>query len=210
MVEDSLDNSMFLSETANFSEESYYRARYYDPQGGRLISEDPIRFEGGLDFYLYAGNSPASFNDPFGLEPQGCTDCKGNPKQGVPIAKSCCGNEAPMLSSAPNAYSPMEGYRGISAQQMFLRGGDLNWGNLVRGCLVCMFRHGADSSSAHNFCYWNSAKRAPLSALPGFLSAVVAAGTIGAGQAGAIGGALSNGQAPPFWAVAPIVYSIAH
>ena len=30
MVEVSLDNSMFLSQTANFSEESYNRARYYN------------------------------------------------------------------------------------------------------------------------------------------------------------------------------------
>jgi RHS repeat-associated protein len=31
----------------------YYRARYYDPRLGRFISEDPIRFAGGLNFYTY-------------------------------------------------------------------------------------------------------------------------------------------------------------
>lgn len=102
----------------------YYRARYYDSTGGRFLSEDPIRFQGGLNFFLYAGNSTASFSDPFGLEPQVCTDCRGNPLQGVSIAKSCCRDEAPMSSSSPNPYSTMEGYRGISAQQMFLRGGE--------------------------------------------------------------------------------------
>jgi RHS repeat-associated protein len=31
----------------------YYRARYYDPKIGRFISEDPIRFSGGINFYAY-------------------------------------------------------------------------------------------------------------------------------------------------------------
>jgi RHS repeat-associated protein len=47
----------------------YYRARYYDPKIGRFISEDPIRFAGGMDFYAYVGNAPTGFNDPFGLFP---------------------------------------------------------------------------------------------------------------------------------------------
>lgn len=46
-----------------------YRARYYDPQVGRFVSEDPIRVLGGLDFYRYALNSPVSFLDPMGLSP---------------------------------------------------------------------------------------------------------------------------------------------
>jgi RHS repeat-associated protein len=48
---------------------SYYRARYYDPQAGRLLKEDPIRFAAGTDFYSYVGNSPTNFLDPFGLCP---------------------------------------------------------------------------------------------------------------------------------------------
>src|SRR6266705_1931807 len=31
----------------------YYRARYYDSQLGRFISEDPIRHAGGIDFYAF-------------------------------------------------------------------------------------------------------------------------------------------------------------
>jgi RHS repeat-associated protein len=49
---------------------SYYRARYYDPQIGRFISEDPIGFRGGMDFYAYVGNSPYNFSDSLGLRPQ--------------------------------------------------------------------------------------------------------------------------------------------
>jgi RHS repeat-associated protein len=55
-----------------------YRARYVDPTIGRFISEDPIRFMGGTNFYRYVGNSPLDFVDPFGLCPpkkqQTCQD----------------------------------------------------------------------------------------------------------------------------------------
>jgi len=44
----------------------YNRARYYDPHIGRFISEDPIGFEGGLNFYAYAGNNPLIHSDPSG------------------------------------------------------------------------------------------------------------------------------------------------
>jgi RHS repeat-associated protein len=44
----------------------YYRARYYDTQAGRFLSEDPTAFNGGTDFYAYTRNSPISFVDPTG------------------------------------------------------------------------------------------------------------------------------------------------
>lgn len=46
----------------------YYRARYYDPKLGRFISEDPIGFLGGVNFYSYVEDNPANLIDPFGLE----------------------------------------------------------------------------------------------------------------------------------------------
>jgi RHS repeat-associated protein len=46
----------------------YYGARYYDPKIGRFLSEDPIRFRGGINFYAYVANNPARYKDPFGLE----------------------------------------------------------------------------------------------------------------------------------------------
>ena len=45
----------------------YYRARYYDPATGRFISEDPIKFSGGINFYSYVGNNPVLWKDPLGL-----------------------------------------------------------------------------------------------------------------------------------------------
>jgi RHS repeat-associated protein len=46
----------------------YYRARYYDPKGGRFISKDPIGFEGGdVNLYRYVGNDPVDWVDPSGL-----------------------------------------------------------------------------------------------------------------------------------------------
>ena len=47
---------------------SYYRARYYDVQGGRFLSEDPQAFGGGINFYAYTHSSPINLVDPFGLQ----------------------------------------------------------------------------------------------------------------------------------------------
>jgi RHS repeat-associated protein len=47
----------------------YYRARYYDPKGGRFISKDPIGFAGGdVNLYRYVQNDPVKLVDPWGLE----------------------------------------------------------------------------------------------------------------------------------------------
>jgi len=49
----------------------YYRARYYDPKLGRFISEDPIGFDGGVNFYGYVGGNPVNRVDPTGLSVTG-------------------------------------------------------------------------------------------------------------------------------------------
>lgn len=46
----------------------YYRARYYNPNLGRFVSQDPAGFAGGINQYVYAGDNPANFIDPFGLD----------------------------------------------------------------------------------------------------------------------------------------------
>jgi RHS repeat-associated protein len=46
----------------------HYRARYYNPQLQRFVSEDPIGFRGGdTSLYLYSSNSPSNLRDPLGL-----------------------------------------------------------------------------------------------------------------------------------------------
>ncbi|MEJ0049456.1 MAG: RHS repeat-associated core domain-containing protein [Rhodospirillales bacterium] len=44
----------------------YNRARYYNPAWGRFISQDPLRFTAGVNFYQYAMGNPVSFRDPYG------------------------------------------------------------------------------------------------------------------------------------------------
>jgi RHS repeat-associated protein len=44
----------------------YYRARWMDPKQGRFVSEDPIEFEGGSNFYAYVNNNPIKYVDPSG------------------------------------------------------------------------------------------------------------------------------------------------
>ncbi len=46
----------------------YYRARYYGPRLGRFLTEDPIGFFGGLNFYRYVLNNPLALIDPLGLD----------------------------------------------------------------------------------------------------------------------------------------------
>ncbi len=51
----------------------FYRARYYDPTCGRFLSEDPLQFAAGTNFYQYADNDPANLRDPSGKTVYDCT-----------------------------------------------------------------------------------------------------------------------------------------
>ena len=44
----------------------YLRSRFYEPNSGRFITEDPARY--GMNWYAYCGNNPIMFKDPFGME----------------------------------------------------------------------------------------------------------------------------------------------
>jgi RHS repeat-associated protein len=65
----------------------FYRARYYSPQLGRFISEDPIGLGGGSNYYAYTEGNPITNADPSGLitsvdmacamDPQFCLEIMG-------------------------------------------------------------------------------------------------------------------------------------
>src|SRR5439155_13360265 len=46
----------------------YLRARYYSPRLQRFVSEDPIGFVAGVNFYAYTYNNPMNWIDPNGLD----------------------------------------------------------------------------------------------------------------------------------------------
>jgi RHS repeat-associated protein len=56
----------------------YYRARYYDPNVGRFISEDPLEPAIGTspNLYAYAESNPIAYSDPTGL----LTTCNPTPE----------------------------------------------------------------------------------------------------------------------------------
>src|SRR5260370_24028129 len=45
----------------------FYRARWYDPQIGRFVAEDPVGLAGGVNQFAYVGNNPQNRVDPSGL-----------------------------------------------------------------------------------------------------------------------------------------------
>ena len=47
----------------------HMRARYYHPQIRRFLHADPIGFDGGSNWYQFAGGNPIAFADPLVLEP---------------------------------------------------------------------------------------------------------------------------------------------
>src|SRR5690606_5753619 len=65
----------------------YHRMRYYDPELGRFLSEDPIGLAGGINPYLHAANDPANLRDPSGLQ----AECPEHSRGWDPWASHCEG-----------------------------------------------------------------------------------------------------------------------
>ena len=57
----------------------YYRARYYDQNIGRFLSEDPIGFGAGVNFYNYVSGNPLNAVDPTGLQEATLIGCTAGP-----------------------------------------------------------------------------------------------------------------------------------
>ena len=105
-----------------------------------------------------------------------------------------------MPSSAPDPYPASYYYMGVSAQYMFKNGGNGAWGNIVKGCLVCMYNQGVPPSEAHEFCYVNGFSRTGFGpGLSGLDDAIGAAmHYYGQSAAGGIDSGASSGQMTPF------------
>jgi len=70
ITETGSDNGNRLHYTGRELDDSglyYYRARYYDPEVGRFLTEDSMGFRAGINFYAYVENNPINASDPSGL-----------------------------------------------------------------------------------------------------------------------------------------------
>lgn len=54
----------------------YVRARWYDPELGRFLSEDPLGIDAGYNRYIFAGNDPINGRDPTGLYDDAYNTCR--------------------------------------------------------------------------------------------------------------------------------------
>lgn len=84
----------------------YYRARYYDQSNGRFLSEDPLEFGGGIDFYDYVSNNPVNLRDPFGLCTKRCPPSGKAPSPGYYASQG--------LDHANNPFKLLSFHRGGS------------------------------------------------------------------------------------------------
>ena len=135
----------FDTETGVYS----YRARYYDPNAGRFLTEDPIRFKGGANFYTYASNNPVALTDPSGLFPNGSIGGIGS--GGCSYYDKHCKSSCP-----PDSYA----CRAATCCRSF---GDSPKANCTRECLIdwdlanCSMKPGSDRAHcrvlAHIICY---------------------------------------------------------
>jgi RHS repeat-associated protein len=92
----------------------YYRARYYDPSAGRFISEDPIGFKGGANFYRYVRNNTVNATDPGGLY-----TLKGFPPAQAAQMSIAIGQLAAKLKSRPCCIDPNTANRILNLLQPF-------------------------------------------------------------------------------------------
>jgi len=47
----------------------YYKARYYSPELGRFLNQDPIGYKDSMNLYAYVNDNPVNFVDPSGEVP---------------------------------------------------------------------------------------------------------------------------------------------
>jgi RHS repeat-associated protein len=141
----------FDSETGLY----YYRARYYDPTAGRFVSEDPIRFQGGSNFYRYAKNNVVNATDPWGLCP--CTEPSAPYQGDIPFGHVPW--DEPFGQNTSAAYGNATGgpFNNNLAHVSKQFGNNI-WSNCVRGCLLsawnpCTKQYIPNFYYAHAVCF---------------------------------------------------------
>jgi RHS repeat-associated protein len=172
----------------NETNQYFYRARYYDASIGRFLGEDPFAGNWNYSLYSYVINNPANLKDPSGMEPEKSCECNGT-AGGIRVAIKCCQDASPVSADTGSPpYDPCFSYMFVNANYMYRNGGNGAWGQIVRGCLLCAYRYGSDSSAAHAFCYASGYQRtshwwdpSSLSGNSGFARAVAGA-TAGLGN----------------------------
>ena len=106
----------------------YYRARYYDPNAGRFVSEDPIGVQGGINLYAYVDNNPMNFVDPGGL------------------TKTCVPYGDAMPFFWWTSYGPSVPISGWRYTGYFIEGGAKAGNNIV----ICVFQRTVQRQVIHN------------------------------------------------------------
>jgi RHS repeat-associated protein len=98
----------------------FYRARYYDPKGGRFISENPTGFErGDVNLDAYVGNNPPNATDPTGLycvyqQSTGSLVCYPASRAEQPVCSNACESPGRQQDGMPPYYEE-QGYWGGGA-----------------------------------------------------------------------------------------------
>ena len=103
----------------------FYKARVYDPEAGRFLQTDPIRYDGGQNLYAYASEDPIDLSDPMG-NVSALSDMVGSSSRGT-------GNSLPRIAVAsPHAGTYLTADLGAQAVQSDIpKGASVEYGAYI-------------------------------------------------------------------------------
>lgn len=129
----------------------FYRARYYDPNTGRFLSEDPARYD-FTSFYSYVGENPVLWKDPLGLWKCKGGDCGGlDPglKNSLALFEKCTGLDL-SVTCGTSGRPPTINKNGIAKGDPHLWGTAVDIGhNNNPGLSMPLFKKCFDASFPH-------------------------------------------------------------
>jgi RHS repeat-associated protein len=87
-----------------------FGARDYDPETGRWTSKDPLRFDGGLNLYLYVGGDPLNQRDSEGTGKSSPENRRNTCIAGILLnCYAACNVSCSALTAAPGSVCPVVG-----------------------------------------------------------------------------------------------------